>query len=168
MRGFVTTIPDGDAGTYATVGHMARLAVEGSIAPLVRQVASRLVLGVSDGTLQARILRDWVSERTMFLPDPAGAEALHHPAWLLGQIGRVGIVQVDCDDVALLAAAMGASIGLRARFVVVGFSSPNAPFRHVWTELADSRAPVWVAVDPTRPMQGLLNAPVSRTWVLEI
>jgi len=170
MRSFVLPIPSGDAGTSATLAHMRMLARNASLQPLVRATAGRLVLGVSgfDGVTQARILRDWIEERVTFLADPATAEMLLEPTRVLHRILTAGIVQLDCDDVATLAATMGLAIGLRARFVVVGFSSPNAPFRHVWTELADARRVRWVAVDPTRPVAGLDSLAISRRGFVEV
>ena len=140
---------------------MARSA---SLQPIVRMVTARLVIGVpgSAAHLHARIIRDWLTMRVRFLPDPSTAEALHDPAWALEHILTYGQVQLDCDDMAMLAAAMGQSIGLRARFVAVAFSSPESPYSHVWADLGDGQT--WLSVDPTRPMQGLS---IARRTVLE-
>lgn len=170
MRGFTVPIPNGDAGTFATLEHMRKLARGAAMQPLVRNAAARLVLDVNgfDGTAQAVVLRSFITANTQFLPDPTYWETLLDPAWSVREILTHGIVQLDCDDVATLTAAMGLSIGLRARFVVVGFISPNAPFRHVWTELADARRPPWVPVDPTRPVQGLDGLAITRKHVVEV
>lgn len=152
----------------ATVARMRDLARRASVHPALRQVAGRLVEGIggSAWALQARILRDWVTDRVRFLPDPTYAETLHDPLWSLDQILTRGQVQLDCDDVAMLAAALGLSIGLRARFVVVAFLSPNAPYTHVWADLGNGRS--WVTVDPTRPLQGLAGLPISRVHYAEV
>lgn len=171
MRGVLVGIPDGDAGTYATLRVMADMARRSSILPIVRQAAVSAVRGLpgNDGTGHARLIRDWVSDRTYFLNDPLYAEALHVPGWSLAQILTRGNVGLDCDDVATLAAAMGLSVGLRARFVIAGFSSPQAPYRHVWTELSGASGPPrWVAVDPTRPVQSFASAPIRRLDCLEV
>lgn len=149
---------------------MRRLAINAAVQPAVREVGARIVLGVPgmDGTLQAKVIREWIADHVEFLRDPYGVEALHEPVVMLRAILTRGVVQVDCDDVAILAAALGRTIGLRARFVTVGFNSPTAPFRHVWTELADPRAQVWVDVDVTRPAQGLSALPISRSYVVEV
>lgn len=168
MRGYLIPAPDGDAGTFAALHTMRQLARAAAIQLLVRTEAVRLVLGVRSPALQVRILRDWTSAHTDFLADPTPVETLHDPAWSIRQILTRGLVQVDCDDVAMIAAAMGLSIGLRARYVVVGFSSPNAPFRHVWTDLSGPGPPRWVPVDPTRPLQGLDRLPITRMAALEV
>lgn len=167
MRGVVVSIPSGDAGVQATVIRMRDLARRASLDPIVRTVTARLVIGIpgSAGHLQARIIRDWLTARVRFLPDPTTAETLHDPAWSLDQILTSGQVQLDCDDVAILAAAMGQSIGLRARYVVVAFRSPNAPYQHVWADLGDGRR--WLSVDPTRPVQGLDGLAVTRQVIVE-
>jgi transglutaminase-like putative cysteine protease len=160
-------IPGGDAGTHATLSHMARLVDLGAVTPTVRRVAASLALGTGrDARLQARLIRDWVDTHTEFLADPLNAEALTPPEQMITLIQSDGLVQVDCDDVAMLAASLGMSIGLRARFVVVAFGQgPQDPFAHIWTELAGATTP-WVTVDPTRPVWGM--PAVSRTWIMEL
>lgn len=170
MRGVRSAIPDGDTGTMATLQVMRTLARQGALDPVVRLAASAVVRGLApaSGVEQAQAVRAWVTDHTAFLADPLYAEALHMPGWQVRQILTRGLVAVDCDDVAMLAAALGLSIGLRARFVVVGFSSPNAPFRHVWCDLAPVTRDVWVAIDPTRPQQALDRVPVTRHAVMEV
>jgi hypothetical protein len=167
MQGLAVWLPRGDAGVRATVQWMRQVARLGGITPLVRHVTARLVLG-APASLYPRLIRDWIGEHTTFLADPTHAEALHDPGWMVDQILTAGLVQVDCDDVAMLAAAMGLSIGLRARFVIVGFGSPSAPYRHVWTELADASGVRWLPVDPTRPQQSFGSLPISRRFDVEV
>jgi transglutaminase-like putative cysteine protease len=170
LRGSYSTLPDGDAGTYATLEVMRRMARHSSSLPIVRTLATQAVRSYpgDGGNHHARLLNRWITERTYFLPDPTYSEALHEPAYLLHQILTRGNVGVDCDDVATLTAAMGLSIGLRARFVIAGFTSPNAPFRHVWAELAGARSSVWVPIDPTRPVQILASLPITRLQAVEV
>lgn len=170
MRGYLTSIPEGDAGTAATLNLMRAMARRASVEPLVRQAATSAVRSFpgDGGVAHARLLNRWITERTYFLPDPLYDEALHEPGLLLRQILTRGNVGVDCDDVAILAAAMGLSVGLRARFMVAGFTSPNAPYRHVWADLTGVHSNVWVSVDPTRPVQSFANQPISRLRVVEV
>ena len=167
--GIVSSIPNGDYGTFATISRMRTLARSASVHPLVRQTAVRIVAGAAgtDAMLQARLIRDWVEQRVIFMPDPNGAELLHAPDALLAHILTDGIGHVDCDDVAMLAAALGLAVGLRARYVVVGFS-PSGPFRHIWTDLGNPRKPQWLPVDPTRPMQPLNGLTIQRTATVEV
>lgn len=170
MWGLAVPLPSGDFGTTATVARMRQLARDAALTPIVRSVAVDIVEPPSTGLAHARRIAVWVTGRTRFLADPAHAEALHTPAWILQRILTRGYASVDCDDVAVLTAALGLAVGLRARFVIVGFAlphSPTAPYRHVWTELADATGVRWIAVDPTRPHQGR-RYPVARRLVVEV
>lgn len=171
MRATRHWIPWGDAGTLAVVSHMRRLARAGSAHPRVRQLAASIVAGVpgKDGTLQAQVIREWIADRTDFLRDPKGTELLHAPALLSQWVLTRGRVAIDCDDVATWAAALGMAVGLRARFVLVGFGPPpRIPLRHVWAELSDPHHVNWVDVDVTRPAQGLDGLAISRTHIAEV
>lgn len=151
-------IPGGDAGVHATLGHMRRLVRQGMVDPMVRAQAQRITgaLAGRDGEAQARAIRAWLSQQIVFLRDPSGVELLHSASRMLTMAAQQGNIHVDCDDAAILAAALGASVGLRARFVVVGFGSPSAPYRHVWTELSNpSGTPRWIEQDVTRTAQNL-------------
>jgi hypothetical protein len=164
-----TVIPYGDAGTMTVLANMRSLARAGSLDPLVRATAAHLVMGTGkDGSLHARLIRDFLAGYTLFLRDPTHAEALHAPRLMLDTIKARGIFQGDCDDIAILGAALGLAIGLRARYVAVGFKSPNAPFRHVWAELSDPRAPSWIELDTTRPNQPFAMSAISRRLDLEV
>jgi transglutaminase-like putative cysteine protease len=150
-------LPDGDpAQTLAATATMRELAIQGEMTPAVRQVAAYLVQGLPrNQLLYATNIAGWVAARTRFLYDPQHMEAFVPADQTLALISQQGIAQVDCDDVAILAAALGLSVGLRARFVVVGFYAPDAPFEHIWTELSDADGQTWIAVDPSRPLMGL-------------
>lgn len=157
----------GDFATYVTLGSMRGMVQREFMLPVVRLTASEIVQGMSgkDGIEQAHAIRDWLISHVDFLRDPDRVEMLHGPAWQINRIRRTGVVQVDCDDVAMLAAALGRAIGLRARFTVVGFRKPGAPFRHVWTDLAAPYASQWVDCDITREQQFL---PAKITRVLHV
>lgn len=160
-------IPSGDAGTIATVNRMQTLTRHAAVTSVVRDVAARLVLGVDYvPMLHARILRDFVTSHTRFLPDPTPAEGLTPPDDLIRRLLQVGIVQGDCDDIAMMAAALGLSIGLRAQFVVAAFHAPSAPFSHVWCDLGDPSGREWLSIDPSRTSQAFHA--ISRTLTFEV
>ena len=156
MQSTLAWIPEGDtAQTLATVAAMRDLAIHGAMTPAVRQTAAFIVAGLTRDQLgHASNLAGWIALHTRFLYDPAPFEALTPPDVTLAIIHSQGIAQMDCDDVAILAAALGLSIGLRARFVVIAFLTADAPYEHIWTELAPADGQAWVPVDPTRPTQG--------------
>jgi len=162
-------LPGGDIGTRITLGHMQGMVRREFLSPQVRLLAAQLVAGCGRGNgQQAYAIRDFVERHTQFLRDPSNTEMLHGPLWQLRQIQQYGSVQVDCDDVAMLSAALGLSIGLRARFIVAAFGGPKAPYQHVWTELADPNSSLWVECDITRPSQGFAFNSISRTLRWEV
>ena len=161
--------PLGDLPIIVTVWKMRSLARTGSWHPQTRAVATGIVrpAGGRDGTVQAGMIRTWLADKVQFLRDPSGTELLHGVPLQLTTIARNGGVDVDCDDAAILAAALGKAVGLKARFRVVGFNSPRAPFRHVYTELRSPQGGPWVDQDVTRQAQQL--PPVaSRTWLVGV
>lgn len=155
MRVSHFTVPTGDPGVLAVLHRMRQLVNAATGDPVVRAVASRIAIahGSKYGYPQARGIRDYIDTRCVFLRDPRDRELLHTPRLLLEMIARDGYAACDCDDVATLGAALGKAVGLRARFVVVGFHRPDAPFRHVWTELSDPSRERWVELDVTRGAQ---------------
>jgi Transglutaminase-like superfamily len=166
----VLPLPSNDFGTLFTLLQMRAMVLREFLNPLIRLTATDIVRGLANyQTEQPNAIREWVEDHTEFLRDPDNVEMLHGPVWQVQQIRQRGKVQVDCDDVAMLAAALGKSIGLRARFVVVGFGNKNAPYQHVWTELASRNVPLtWVDMDVTRPLQGMPFNRISRAFTQEV
>lgn len=150
---------------------MARLARAGSVHPIVRTVASRIVAAAPgrNGEQQGRLIRQWMADHVSFLRDPAGAELLHTPERMLTMVGTGGTIHVDCDDAAILGASLGRAVGLLSRFVVVGFRSPKAPFQHVWAEVSNPvGSPRWVELDITRSAQNISAAMISRRLIVRV
>lgn len=135
---------------------MRQLAIAGEMSPLVREQAAFIVAGLGRDQLNfAGAIAGWVEQHTRFLYDPLHFEAFTPADDTIALIDARGLAQVDCDDVAILTAALGLSVGLRARFVVVSFYTPTAPYEHVWAELSDAVGAVWIPSDPSRPVMGL-------------
>ena len=86
-----------------------------------------------------------------FVADPVADELVTDPVLLLRDIAQAGYGAGDCDDVATLGATLAESVGLPARFIVVGFDAPDAPFSHVYAEIADGFGG-WRELDTTRRM----------------
>lgn len=151
-------IPGGDGGTLATVSAMRRLIRQGSTQPIVREVSSRIMAGVGgrDVRGQAAALRRWMSMNFRFLRDPLGDELLHAPDLLLRNWQRLGYIQGDCDDAAVLAGALARSVGMPVRLVVVAFKSLG-PFAHVWAEVSDPTESWWQEMDVTRSRPDLMS-----------
>lgn len=157
----------GDAGTIQTLelmrefvrSRVAHLVVRLTAVSLAADVQSRNVTG------QIYAIRDFLESRVVFLRDPAyETELVHAPEVLLGQIATQGRAFGDCDDVAVLGAALGGAIGIPGRFIVAAFFDESHPMSHVYAELFDGSR--WIELDTTRPMQ--VAAPVARTWRVDI
>lgn len=113
-------------------------------ADIVAEVDGRDTLG------QIAAIRSWLARYVRFLPDPRiDGDVIRTPAALLSQLGRVGYMQGDCDDVSTLAATLGQAVGLNARFVTLGFD-PVGPYTHVFCELEDETGQ-WHELDVTEP-----------------
>lgn len=166
LQSTTVEIPDGDAGTLATVDHMRVLVNDRCAHPCIRTLALRIIGQASEPRQQIERIRSWLRSHIRFVPDPDVTELLHDPLLLVEWIERDGRVGVDCDDVAMLGAALGKSIGIPARFVIVGFYQRNAPFGHVWTELFDGQA--WRELDTTRTSQGIEDGRISRRLVVDV
>lgn len=82
---------------------------------------------------QARHIAGWVSQSIRFVRDPYGIETIHTPRYMLDRIKTQGMFEADCDDYAVLSAALAKAVGLRTKFVIMGFLSKGAPWSHVYT-----------------------------------
>lgn len=159
------TIGPGSSGIRDTL-HLMRRIVRASVAqPIVRLSAVQIVQGTGFNVAQQlTLLRQFIQQHTEFLRDPRGVELLHTPAYLLTQISEVGTVAGDCDDIAMLVAALGMAVGLRARFVVIG----QRELEHVFTMLASPHSGTWEAFDPTRPGPTIPASMLQKTLVVEV
>lgn len=132
---------------------MRRLVNRGVQNPLTIRAASAIIGGIlRNRRAHAGAIRGWIEAKVRFQPDPYGMELLREVPEMLEDIARWGAAQVDCDDAAILSAALGKAVGLRPRFVVLGFEGPGGPYRHVYTELFDGVG--WTEIDVTRPAGG--------------
>lgn len=142
----------------ARAGHSLVRAVGVSLA---RRTLPRDVPG------QVRMIYDYLSEHVHFVDDPLGLEYVGDPVRMLQEIEQRFYITGDCDDVAVLGAALGASIGIAPRFVVLAFHEPGAPMAHVYAELFDGRA--WRDLDTTRTIPEVQRVQsVSREWIIPI
>jgi len=175
------TIPAGDGGTRATLGMMYALIVAASKHPNVRDMAMKIMrTDKLKPSTSIYALREWIRLVVPFVRDPLTAEALTDPVAMIARIEQHGRAPGDCDDVAMLAAAMALAVGFRTRLAVVGFRNtaplPLAggidtldPFLHIWCEVAPPTGTlVWTELDTTRPMQRVPLDALSRVWIVPI
>lgn len=95
-------------------------------------------------------IRRWLDRRFEFVRDPPGLELLKAPDVMLQEWEHTGTFTGDCDDAAIMAAAVALAAGFRVRWMVLGFRR-RGPFKHVYAEAWDGRR--WIDFDVTRPAQ---------------
>lgn len=144
-------IGDGDQAIYRTLDVMN--------AVLARSAADFSVLGAAweiighdapPGTVLARVERvfRFVSTRLRYTYDPPGLEWFKTPAAALREISLVGTFAGDCDDAAVLLAALLRGVGVPTRFVVMS-QRADGDLHHIYVEAAVGGR--WLALDPIVP-----------------
>lgn len=153
MGGFTVTrgrFPPGDQGTRMTLDQMRKLALEGAQQFGVRHTALRILESAGaaghDPRAELQALYQFVRDRITFRADIAGVETLQSPRYTL--TARAG----DCDDKAVLLAALARAVGIPAelafRVVALNRATPGA-FSHVYV-VARVQGQA-IALDPTYP-----------------
>jgi transglutaminase-like putative cysteine protease len=153
--------PPGDFGNLETAANMAVLARSRQNDPLVRSAWTDITRGVTPPTTydEGMMLRTWLAGHFSFLVDPEGEgvfggtediELIRDPDVMLQEIQASYTAHGDCDDAAILGAALalGAPVPFSGvHFVLVGLD-PNLPYTHVFTEILTARG--WLDLDVTR------------------
>lgn len=156
------TIGFGDSGTMNDLSHMAALIDGGLDSPRVIMAARHLALsgGVRNPTGQALAIRNFLSRVWRFVEDPARRELLRDPDNLLREYEAAGVITGDCDEAAILGAALGEAVGLEAHLVALAFGGDGDVYEHVYAELL-TPAGGRVSLDVTRPAGPV--PPITRT-----
>jgi len=138
-------IPNGNAGTLATLKIMRRLVREGKTSLRVRNLAASLVNGArqKDYVEEARILQRYVRDNIRYVRDIRNVETLHSADKIIEY--NYG----DCDDKSILISALLESIGHPTRLVAMGIN--GSEFCHVYVETKIGKA--WVGVETTEPVE---------------
>lgn len=134
---------DPDSATYETIHHMERLVYGpgGVRSPEVREAALEAVRGMSRGQGELDSIFNFVRNSIEFRGE--FSESLQEPRVTL-QLGAG-----DCDDHAMLLAALAVSLGFRARFRTVSLPQDPQHFSHVFVEVQDRHSKQWQALDTT-------------------
>jgi len=132
----------------------------------VLEAARAIVRGIDgrDFAAQLGAIAWFLTSRTAFLRDPVDDEYLQSPELMLERIRHDGVAEGDCDDVAMLGAALAKAIGFRAGFVAESYQGPAAPFQHVYAVVASPAGPR--SLDVQRPRE--LTHPALRRITLEV
>lgn len=147
-----TTIPWGDTGSVATLAKMRSIVNASLVNPIVIAEGHRIAnhIQARDYFAIAQTIRFFLAQNFRFIADPIGIELVRTPEFLLRQFNANGYMTGDCDDAAVIGAALGKAVGIPANFVAVGFKR-NGPLLHVFTELRPKFSGVIVDLDVTKP-----------------
>ena len=159
------TIPQGDRGAYETLRIMKRIVLESMRDVSVLDAAKTIIRGVGgkDRRAQSQAIGAWVRSSLRFVRDPYGIETVHTPLFMLERIRTQGLFEADCDDYAVLSAALAKAVGLRTKFVILGFMSKRAQWAHVYT-IAETPYG-WYPFDHTF---GVPSGSITRTAYYEV
>lgn len=161
----------GDGGTLDDLEQMVRLTNSGLTNPLVVGAARTLAVNsapLRDQRRQAIGIRAWLMADFKFVDDPVGLELLRDPENMLREYFNTGRVIGDCDEAAILGAALGKCVGIPAMFTVLAFrelDGGSGMFSHVFASLLTDRGES-VSLDVTKP-PGSVPAP-TRVLSVEV
>jgi hypothetical protein len=136
-------IPAGDAGVAATIAKMKALITspQGVRSFLVRQKTLEAVQGVQRGLAEVDSIFNWIKWNIEFRGEYG--ETLQSPE------ATLNLGAGDCDDQAVLAATMLASLGYETRFKTVAALDSPDELSHVYVEVRDKSTQQWIPLDPT-------------------
>lgn len=120
--------------------------------PRIRQFAVDIATGLAvSSPIDAAMSIENIARQSFTLVDEP-EELLIDPSVQLDDLAATGMIRGDCDDAAMLVAALLYSIGLRVRFKAC-IQGPDGSFQHVFTEYMLRTFDRWIPVDPT--IQGI-------------
>jgi len=140
------SLPAGaDQAVHYTIRQMQALVKgKGGVqSPWVREAALEAVRGTERGQAEVDSVYNWVKDNIEFRGEYE--ETLQAPEATLRL--RAG----DCDDHAMLLAALLQSLGYKTRFRTVAPRSDPEFFSHVFVEVEDKREGGWISLDSTNP-----------------
>lgn len=118
--------------------------------PAMVEQAVSIVTGQEphDYHAQLTVLRNWIDDHTQFVRDPADRELLRRPDYMLEEIRKGGLAFGDCDDIAMLSAALAKCVGFPVHFFAEAYHGGG--FSHVYA-VATEPAGEEIDFDTTRP-----------------
>jgi len=137
-------IPDGKAGTIATLKIMRDVTNAAKRALPIRSLAVQITNGEyqKDWLNEIKRIHQFVRDEIRYVRDVRDVETIQTPE------ATLKIKAGDCDDKSTLLAALLESIGHPTRFVAVGFQPDD--FAHV---LVESRIGAkWIPLETTEPV----------------
>jgi len=130
--------------TFATLATMRMLARQAVTDPVVVWTARNLAAQTGDGHQLAAVayaIRNFLLRTTVYVADPTDREMLSPPRAMLDQITQTGRVGIDCDEVAVLGAALAFAVGIPVMFRSYQFQGDRF-FSHVAAFALTSDGPI--------------------------
>lgn len=145
MTATLQAIPDGKAGTVATLKVMREVTKAGKTSLPVRNTALSIIsaLPQKDWFNEVKLLHKYVRDQVRYVRDIRGVETVQTPDVTLKL--KAG----DCDDKSVLLASLLESIGHPTRFVAIGFAPDD--FVHVYVESRIGTG--WIPLETTEPVE---------------
>jgi hypothetical protein len=126
----------GDAGIDQTAAAMAAVIHSAAASAIVQDFTARMI--PKDVSPEGRAVRVYyvLQQVLYYKADPKGVEMLRHPDQLVTEINAAASTNTDktgcdCDDVAMLGAAMLLASGIDAALIVMA-AKPGGEFIHVY------------------------------------
>lgn len=140
-RTFLGQLPDGAAGTRATLQIMGQLVQQFKSDPRIRSEAMQLLQGLPAKNWMAEIgsIFQYVRDGVRYTRDTRGVETIQTPTVTMDT--GMG----DCDDKSTLLASLLESVGHPTRFVAIGMQPGTYCHVYVQTQVGQK----WVGLDPT-------------------
>ncbi len=145
-------LPGGATGTSVTLNHMVKLARDGAKDPIVIQTAHALVANLPqyDRLGEIKALHAFVRDAIRYTNDPLDVELLRTPRAMLEM--KSG----DCDDKAILLAALLRAIGRPSRFVALAMNKSDL-YSHVLVQTPWNKG--WLNLETIMPVEAGWSPP---------
>jgi hypothetical protein len=142
------TLLPGEWGAKQTLSEMKRLTVEAIQSQVPRQLALQLIGNgsVRNPSIFVDILKRWVLMHVTIVDE--FEELLISPIVMISEIVQLGKSAGDCDDIAMLSAAILASIGAQVR-LQARFKQSDGSYAHVFCQYMFPYDQGWFDFDPT-------------------
>lgn len=144
--------------TTATLAAMRRLARGAVTDPLTVWTARMIAAQTGDGHQEAAVamaIRGWMFSHVVYVHDPIDRELLSPPSAMLQQVRAYGQVGMDCDETAILGAALANAVGLSVKFRAARMTGDRY-FSHVFAVVPTPQGDV--SLDLQTPPAGVTIA----------
>jgi hypothetical protein len=147
----VAQLAGGDSGVSQTFARMASLVHAAQVDPVVVYAARVLVGSTGRGQYAgAQAIKAWMVRVFRYVDDPVNVELLVSPSQMIADADADSVVYGDCDEAAVLGAALGMAAGIPAMFTALAFDDDPTRLAHVFVTLLPSDG-ARVTLDITRP-----------------